>query len=199
MKEKINKNLLPYNGQVILHKQVLNAAMAVHYFEWLMDSIQWRSDEVFMYGKKIITKRKMAWYSTGDLKYTYSGITRSPYFFTDELFELKTLVESFCKESFNSCLLNLYHNGNEGMGWHSDNENSIIKGSTIASVSLGAARAFLFRHKSTKEKVSVWLESGSLLLMQGSTQEYWQHALPKTAKDPGPRINLTFRNMVEAY
>ena len=196
MNENKTANLLPCDGQLILHNSILDTATSLVYFEMLLESIPWRSDEVFIYGKKIVTKRKMAWFALDDLNYTYSGITRSPEAFTKELIELKVIAESYCNDHFNACLLNLYHSGNEGMGWHSDNESSIVKGSTIASISLGEARPFQLRHKKSGDKVQVLLENGSLLLMLGSTQEHWQHSLPKTPKVKGPRINLTFRKMV---
>jgi alkylated DNA repair dioxygenase AlkB len=105
-------------------------------------------------------------------------------------------VERFSGDHFNSCLLNLYHDGSEGMGWHSDDERALGKDSSIASVSLGVERKFSFRHKETRETLSVMLEPGSLLVMKGATQRHWQHCVPKTKKVTTPRINLTFRSMV---
>jgi len=108
------------------------------------------------------------------------------------------MVEDLTQETYNSCLLNLYHNGSEGMGWHSDDEKELLKDGAIASLSLGADRKFVFKHKRSNEKVSVWLEHGSLLLMRGPTQTHWKHSLPTTKKIHSPRINLTFRTILDA-
>ena len=116
--------------------------------------------------------------------------------FTKELLDLKVLVEKITEAKFNSCLLNLYHDGNEGMGWHSDDEKSLGANTTIASLSFGAERKFSLKHKQTKQTVSVVLQSGSLLVMKGSTQTNWLHSLPKTTIIRKPRINLTFRTIV---
>ena len=117
---------------------------------------------------------------------------------TPELLELKAIVESICGRTFNSCLLNLYHTGEEGMAWHSDDEKTLEPDGAIASLSLGAERKFSFRHRKTRETISLQLEPGSLLVMHGATQTHWMHALPKTKKVMVPRVNLTFRTMVVA-
>ena len=147
-------------------------------------------------GKEIITKRKVAWCADKPFNYTYSRITKTALPWTRELLELKNLVESTCQEQFNSCLLNLYHNGEEGMAWHSDAETTLKKNGAIGSVSLGAARKFGFKHKRTKEVVYKILEPGSLLVMKGSTQTNWLHRLPPIKSIHLPRINLTFRTVV---
>jgi len=116
---------------------------------------------------------------------------------TKELLELKALIEKETQEKFNSCLLNLYHNGEEGMAWHSDGESDLKKGAAIGSLSFGAERKFVFKHKKSKEKVELYLEHGSLLIMKGTTQKYWLHRLPPSKKITSPRINLTFRTIVE--
>ncbi len=156
----------------------------------------WQNDIVNMFGKKIFLSRKVAWYADEGITYTYSGETKRGIPFNKTLLELKKNVEEFCREKFNSCLLNLYHNGAEGMGWHSDNEPELEKNGTIASLSLGAERNFHFKHKKTGQKVSILLENGSLLLMQGEIQQHWLHALPKSKKVKDARINLTFRNII---
>ncbi|MGL4401495.1 MAG: alpha-ketoglutarate-dependent dioxygenase AlkB family protein, partial [Luteolibacter sp.] len=158
--------------------------------------IPWKNDEAVIFGKRIVTARKVAWYGDSDFSYTYSGTTKQALVWTEELAALKSLVEERSATRFNSCLLNLYHDGNEGMAWHSDDEKSLGKNSTIASVSLGAEREFRFKHKRREEKVSVLLESGSLLVMKGTTQTHWLHSIPKSKKIKTPRINLTFRTMV---
>ena len=190
-------NLLPYNGEVYYYGHVLPQAQADYYLEQLLHSIDWKNDEAQFFGKHYLTKRKVAWYGDSDYSYTYSGSTKRALPWTTGLAELKTLVEQQTGTRFNSCLLNLYHDGTEGMAWHSDDEASLGKNTVIASLSLGAERKFSFKHKKTKETVSLLLQHGSLLVMRGSTQTYWQHRLPPTAKVTRPRVNLTFRTIVE--
>ena len=129
--------------------------------------------------------------------YTYSNTIKRALAQTKELLELKQIVEELAATKFNSCLLNLYHNGNEGMEWHSDDEKPLAKNNTIASLSFGAERKFPFKHKQTKQTVSLVLEHGSLLVMKGATQSNWLHSLPKSQNITQPRINLTFRTMQE--
>ena len=189
-------NLLPKDGVVNYYGKILGQKEAGLYFDKLMDTIEWKNDEAIIYGKHIITKRKAAWYGNSNYAYTYSNTTKEALIWTKELLELKKIVEEITETKFNSCLLNLYHDGNEGMSWHSDDEKSLGKNSTIASLSLGAERKFALKHRWTKESVSVMLENGSLLVMKGTTQTNWLHSLPKTKKINKPRINLTFRTMI---
>ncbi|MEZ7919868.1 MAG: alpha-ketoglutarate-dependent dioxygenase AlkB [Akkermansiaceae bacterium] len=190
-----NANLLPQDGVVHYQSAFLSPAESARYFASLRNEIPWRSDEVTMFGKTIVTARKVAWFGDAGLDYTYSGKTKSPLPWTDLLRELKRLTEEQTGQLFNSCLLNFYHDGSEGMGWHRDNESSIIPHSTIACVSLGAERRFHFKHTTTKERITMELASGSLLLMEGETQTQWLHALPKSKRVSEPRISLTFRQM----
>ena len=190
-------NLLPYDGCVEYRGLILSEQKANDYFQHFMQCIQWRHDEAVIFGKRICTKRKAAWYGDGDYSYTYSGVEKTALPWTDALLELKAAIEANCGEHFNSCLLNLYHDGSEGMAWHSDGETALKKNGTIASLSLGAARRFLFKHKQTGEKVETLLAHGSLLLMKGTTQSNWLHHLPVSRKVHTPRINLTFRSMSE--
>jgi alkylated DNA repair dioxygenase AlkB len=162
-----------------------------------LTTIEWRNDEAIIFGKKIITKRKVAWYGDKEYEYTYSKISKLALNWTPELLELKNMFEQQTNESFNSCLLNLYHNGNEGMEWHSDNEKKLKNNGAIASLSFGAERKFAFKHKISKEKVSFILEHGSLLVMKDETQKHWLHKLPKTTSINTPRVNLTFRTIIE--
>lgn len=189
-------NILPYDGAADYYGKVMEAAEAAHYYDTLMQTIEWRNDEAVIFGRRIITKRKVAWYGNSNYSYTYSKVTRNAIAWTKELLELKQLSESLTGAKFNSCLLNLYHNGDEGVAWHSDDEKTLERNGAIASLSFGAARKFSFRHKKTKETTSVLLESGSLLVMRDITQEAWLHSLPKSKKVLTPRINLTFRSMV---
>jgi len=190
------ENLLPQDGIVNYYGKIFSEKEADFYLEKLLSTIEWKNDEAIIYGKHIITKRKAAWYGDSNYSYTYSNTTKHALPWTAELMVLKERVEELTKAKFNSCLLNLYHDGNEGMAWHSDDEKSLGKNTTIASLSFGAERKFSLKHKITKETVSVLLESGSLLVMKGSTQTHWQHSLPKTTKVKTPRVNLTFRTIV---
>jgi alkylated DNA repair dioxygenase AlkB len=189
-------NLLPKDGTVTYYGKVLLSREANQYLDLLMHNILWKNDEVVIFGKHITTKRQAAWYGNSKLLYTYSNMTKQALPWTKELCELKQIVEELAETTFNSCLLNLYHNGEEGMGWHSDDEESLGKNNTIASLSLGAERKFLFRHKQSKQIVSLLLEHGSLLIMKDATQRNWLHSLPKSKNIVQPRINLTFRTIV---
>lgn len=189
-------NLLPGDGVVNYYGKVMNQKEAHQYLDRLLHSIEWKNDEVVIFGKHIITKRKVAWYGDADYLYTYSNITKQALPWTTELLALKKIAEEHTAATFNSCLLNLYHNGDEGMTWHSDDERSISKDTAIASYSFGAERKFSFKHKKTKQTVSLILENGSLLIMKDTTQTHWLHSLPKSKKIKGSRINLTFREMV---
>jgi alkylated DNA repair dioxygenase AlkB len=189
-------NLLPCDGDLHYHGRVLNREEADISFRALWSGVTWKNDEAVIFGKHIVTARKVAWYGDSDYAYKYSGITRQALAWTPEILKLKEVAEKFSGAKFNSCLLNLYHSGNEGMAWHSDDEKELVKDGAIASISLGAERKFCFKHKRTKETVSLMLEHGSLLLMEGVTQTYWLHRLPPTKKIAAPRINLTFRSML---
>ncbi|KXO81695.1 DNA methylase [Acinetobacter venetianus] len=191
------QNHLPYDGTVNYYGKVVSSQQADHYFDVLLRSIEWENDQAIIFGRQIITKRKVAWYGDRGYEYTYSNVNKYALAWTDELIELKALVEQLSGETFNSCLLNLYHTGEEGMAWHSDGEIDLKKNGAIASLSFGAERKFAFKHKQTKEKVELYLEHGSLLVMKGTTQSYWLHRLPPTKKVSTARINLTFRTIVE--
>jgi alkylated DNA repair dioxygenase AlkB len=186
-------NLLPFDGELFYYGKIFPATQADFYFGNLIDSIDWKPDEVFMFGKHIQTKRKIAWYADGDFPYRYSGSIKTALPFTPVLRELKTYSENLSSERYNSCLANLYHDGREGMAWHSDAEPELKKRGAIASLSFGAERKFSFKHKRSGKTVSLILEHGSLLVMAGSIQENWLHRLPPTARITAPRINLTFR------
>lgn len=189
-------NLLPCDGTVHYHGPVLTGNEAARFFEALLTKVPWRHDEAVMFGKRIVTARKVAWYGDSGYDYTYSGTTRRALPWMAELRDLKEIVESRSGAHFNSCLLNLYHHGGEGMAWHSDDEKSLARQSPIASLSLGAERKFRFKHRHRPEQtVSVLLETGSLLVMGGSTQTHWLHSVPKSKRVTGARINLTFRTM----
>ena len=190
------KNWLPQDGTVNYYGKLFTAIEANYYLDKLLTTIEWRNDEAIIFGKKIITKRKVAWYGEKPYEYTYSNTTKYALSWTTELLELKTLIEKETGETFNSCLLNLYHNGEEGMAWHSDGEADLKKDGAIGSLSFGAERKFAFKHKQTNEKVELLLEHGSLLVMKDTTQTHWLHRLPPTKKVTTPRVNLTFRTII---
>jgi len=188
-------NLLPKDGAAIYHGSIFSADECENIFQDLLKNIPWRHDEVVMFGKHIVTARKVAWVADEGMAYAYSGKSREPTAWTETLRELKSICEAHTASAYNSCLLNFYQNGSEGMGWHSDDERSIVPQSSIACLSLGAIRKFSFKHKHTKETVSLLLENGSLLNMRGAVQENWHHQLPKSKKVTRQRISLTFRRM----
>ena len=190
------QNILPYSGEAIYYGSIMSTQKAEFYFKKLLETIQWKHDEAVLFGKLITTKRKVAWYGNKNYAYSYSNTTKIAYDWTKELLEIKNLVENTSGHKFNSCLLNLYHNGQEGMAWHSDSEKSLGTNTVIASLSLGAERIFSFKHKTSHIKVSKVLEKGSLLLMKGETQTNWLHRLPPSKKIKAPRINLTFRTII---
>ncbi|SDL79600.1 Alkylated DNA repair dioxygenase AlkB [Salinimicrobium catena] len=190
-------NILPKEGEAYYFGSILTPKEADYYFERLFKTIDWQQDEVIIFGKRIVTKRKTGWYGEKEFEYTYSKITRKAKIWTPELVALMKLVEKRTGLEFNSCLLNLYHSGEEGMSWHSDAEAELGKDPAIASLSLGAERKFVLKNKASGEKISLELENGSLLLMKGQTQKFWLHSLPKTKKVKEPRINLTFRKIVK--
>jgi|TARA_B100001094_G_C17975427_1_gene692530 alkylated DNA repair dioxygenase AlkB len=164
----------------------------------LKDNIKWTNDKFKMYGKSIILKRKIAWYAENGKSYTYSGIKKESLPLTEELSIIKSKVEKKTNLGFNSVLLNDYENGQVGMGWHSDDEKELGKNPTIASLSFGVERDMLFRNKNNPslKVIKILIENGSLLVMKGKTQHFWQHSIPKRLKVKQRRINLTFRTIL---
>ena len=189
-------NILPSDGEVLYLGKVFNRKEVAQYYQTLLEKIPWKNDEAIIFGKHHITKRKVAWFGDNTYSYKYSGVTKQAHIWTPELLQLKQKVEEHSATTYNSCLLNLYHDGGEGMGWHSDAEKTLLDNGTIASVTLGAERKFSFKHKESKQRIDVLLENGSLLLMKGTTQKNWLHRLPPTKKVFSPRINLTFRTII---
>lgn len=189
-------SLLPYEGDAEYFGPILAPDKSQEYFQRLLQEPEWVNDRAVIFGKEIITKRKVAWYGDEAYPYTYSNDKKVALPWIPVLEDLRALCTSISGASFNSCLLNLYHSGEEGMAWHCDEERDLMPGGLIASLSFGASRRFLFRHKSSKETIEQILEPGSLLLMKGATQRNWLHSLPVMKRVKGPRINLTFRTMV---
>lgn len=190
-------NILPYDGEVNYFGGIFSDELITHYFHSLLNNIKWRNDKVIIYGKHITTKRKVAWYGDNPFSYRYSNTSKHALSWTKELLELKDIVEKQTRIKYNSCLLNLYHSGDEAMSWHSDDEASPGKNTSIASLSFGAERRFSLKHKVNKKTVSLILKSGSLLVMKGETQSHWLHSLPKMRNINTPRINLTFRTFID--
>jgi alkylated DNA repair dioxygenase AlkB len=189
-----NQNILPFDGEVIDFGIVFSKNQSQDYLQKFLAADFWKQDELVMFGKRIVTSRKVAWFGDEDFQYCYAGVAKKAIPWSSELLSIKKIVELKTGNQFNSCLMNLYHNGNEGMGWHQDNEKELGENPAIASLSLGAARKFSFKHIKTKQKIEMVLNSGTLVLMKGATQEKWLHSLPKTKKIKLPRVNLTFRN-----
>lgn len=192
------KTILNNDGLVEYYSDFLSQSDAEYYFNTLAEEIAWQHDQLLMFGKHITTKRKVAWYANEPYEYIYSNTKKTARTWTTSLKRIKEQVELSMGESFNACLLNYYHNGDEGMGWHSDNEPMMLKHASIASISLGAQRSFMFRHKRKDTQHSIELENGSLLIMKDETQDHWKHQLPVRKRIHSARINLTFRHFSQA-
>ena len=190
-------NVLNKDGEANYYGKVMITSEANTYYNLLLKKINWKNDEALYHGRHIVTKRKVAWYGDQGFLYTYSNTTKQALPWTNELIDLKRKTELITNSQFNSCLLNLYHDGNEGMTWHSDDEKSLGKNTVIASLSFGAERKFSFKHRRTRQTISLLLENGSLLVMRGNTQSNWLHSLPLSSKINHPRINLTFRTIID--
>lgn len=173
----------------------LRKEKAHNYFEVFLKELEWEQQEIKIFGKKIPQPRLTALNAINEIPYTYSNLTLFPKKLTFELSEILKKLEMETGEHFTHCLANLYRDGSDSMGWHSDDEKELGKNPVIASVSLGGVRSFHLKHKSRDNKFKLDLGHGSLLLMAGTTQHYWKHQLPKTNKPVAPRINLTFRRI----
>jgi alkylated DNA repair dioxygenase AlkB len=165
-------NLLPKDGVVNYHLNFISSNNSAKLMNQLQKSLQWDADQLMMFGKLVTTRRKVAWVGDLNCDYTYSGVKKQAQSWTPELLSIKSQIEELAQSDFNSCLLNFYHDGDDGMGWHSDNEKELDPYSPIASLSLGARRKFAFRHKEDKTTIPLYLESGSALIMRSPTQEF---------------------------
>ena len=167
------------------------------YLNALMEQIPWRQEHVKVFGKTYLQPRLTALFGNTDKTYSYSSLTLFPTPYPPLLNEIRSEIETYCNVSFNCCLANLYRNGNDSNGWHSDNEKELGDQPVIASVSFGAERFFHLKHRNKKElRHKIKLAHGSLLIMKGRTQEHWLHQIPKTKQIIGNRINLTFRIII---
>ena len=171
------------------------------HYQQLLGELNWRQDTISMYGKKLLIPRLSAWYGDSAAAYSYSGIRLEPLAWAEPLLDLKSRLEHELQQPFNSVLANYYRDGQDGVSWHSDDEAELGTNPLIASLSFGATRRFSLRHKTLvtdQSSLSLDLEAGSLLLMAGETQAFWQHQVAKTARKVGGRINLTFRQIMSS-
>lgn len=190
--QKISLDLA--HSDITYYPDFISGEKSSEYFNQLKTQVPWQQDNIKVFGKIHAQPRLTALYATNGKPYSYSNLTMFPNLFTQELLDIKSLVEKEAGVVFTTCLLNYYRNGSDSNGWHADNEKELGINPIIASVSFGAGRFFHLRNNSNKQlKHKMMLEHGSLLLMQGETQHHWQHQIPKTTKDVGERINLTFR------
>ncbi len=190
-------NLKLEDGEVIYYPEIIGSTEANSYFKMLLENLSWQQDNITLFGKTHLQPRLTAFYSKNSNAYSYSNIIMHPEPFSKQLLEIKEKVDSISQVVFTSCLANLYRNGNDSKVWHADNEKELGVQPVIASVSFGTERYFHLKHKTKKTlKHKIKLEHGSLLLMKGATQEHWLHQIPKTKKEIGERINLTFRIIV---
>jgi alkylated DNA repair dioxygenase AlkB len=181
------------DGWIIYVPNFYAKEIADQLFNLFYQSINWQQGEIKLFGKKYLTPRLEAFYAEENKSYGYSGQRLITSSFTKELKQIKDIIELKLSIQLNSVLINLYRDGNDSNGWHADDEPELGKNPIIASLSLGASRRFDLKHSTTKEKLSLELEPGSLLVMGGELQHYWKHQVAKTKKVNDPRINLTFR------
>ncbi len=189
---KVGMNVIP-NGEFLYYPDFIPKLESDILLESLKSSIVWKQESMNMYGKTVLFPRLTAWYGDNDKPYSFSGIKLNPNKWTNELLGIKDKIERITLNKFNSVLLNRYRNGNDSISWHTDAEKELGINPVIASVNFGATRKFHLRHNISKEKLEIELTHGSLLIMQGELQHYWQHQVPKTSKVVNERINLTYR------
>jgi alkylated DNA repair dioxygenase AlkB len=183
------------DGELLFCRQVFAPEESMALFQRLYDDIAWQRHVIKIYGRSVAVPRLSAWYGDPAALYGYSGLRLKPLPWTPTLLEIREKVEALAGAPFNSVLLNLYRDGRDSVGWHSDAEPELGRNPVIASVSLGASRQFMLRHNKRRLQMALELDSGSVLIMAGSTQHHWRHQLPKSRQAVGPRINLTFRQI----
>jgi len=189
-----NTTIVLKDAEIFYDEHFLSNIEASTYFDVLREETDWQQDRIKVFGKEYDQPRLTALFANNKNPYTYSNITMHPTPFSPVLLEIKSKIEKTLNQTFTTCLLNLYRNGQDSNGWHADNEKELGKNPVIASVSLGAERLFHMKHRTDKtQKLRLNLAHGSLLVMSGSTQHNWLHQIPKTKKNVGERINLTFR------
>lgn len=191
-------NLLPYDGELYLLRAFYPAALADDYYRRLYRTLDWQTEQLVIYGRRLNVPRLMAWYGDAGAHYRYSGVDHVPKPWITDLLALRADVEALCRQPFNSVLANLYRDGRDSMGCHADDEKELGENPVIASLSFGDSRLLRFRHPRSGGKLDIELARGDLLIMAGCLQHHWRHELPKTRKPKQPRINLTFRRIVQA-
>jgi alkylated DNA repair dioxygenase AlkB len=192
----LSQNILTFDGEVYFFPQFLEQKEADNYYRIFKNEINWQLYHIKLFGKVLPQPRLTAWHGDDEANYTYSGLSLKPEPFSNELNQLKEKLKTIGSDHYNSVLLNLYRNQQDSMGWHADDEPELGDKPVIASISLGATRKFQLKHKTkTHANLNLMLTHGSLLLMKGVTQTYWKHAIPKSTKPCGERINLTFRHI----
>lgn len=187
------------DANIRLFPHFLNPDMAAQLFQVFSNTVPWRHDPIKVFGKTYMQPRLTSLHGTTNLGYGYANIRMQAQPMMPELNDILQRIAKIDNNDFNIVLLNLYRDGNDSNGWHADNEKELGQNPVIASVSLGAPRLFKLKHRYDKNlKHQLLLESGSLLLMSGGTQHHWLHQVPKTKKQVGPRINLTFRKVLDS-
>ncbi len=187
----------PPDAEIRLYRNWLAGGEADALFQQLHGELAWEQSVIRIHGKSVPIPRLNAWHGDADSHYGYSGIALQPQPWTPGLLQIRERLQQTLGQPFNSVLGNLYRDGRDSVAWHSDDERELGTNPLIASVSLGAERRFVMKHKSRKDvpRLELWLPHGSLLVMAGTTQHYWSHQLPKTARPVAARINLTFRRI----
>ena len=193
------QQFLPFDGTATLFKDFLSADFAAQAFNQIKTENDWEQPEITIFGNTVLEPRLSTWHNELGEGYKYSGVMRRAQPFSEILSDIRNRCAEVTNATFNSVLVNFYRNGQDGLGWHSDNEACNGPEPTIASVSLGATRRFDMRHRKTGETIKIQLESGSLLVMAGKSQQYWVHQVAKTKRVNEPRINLTFRFVIENF
>jgi alkylated DNA repair dioxygenase AlkB len=185
-----------FEGEARLWPQAFAAEEATRLLRELRAAVDWQQEEILIFGQRRLVPRLVAWHGDPGARYVYSGTEHRPQPWTSTLEDIRDRASALAGVAFNAVLLNLYRDGRDGMGWHADDEPELGRNPVIASVSLGAERRFCLRHRRRRDlKVDLPLPHGSLLCMSGATQHHWLHALPKTSRPTGERINLTFRQV----
>jgi len=184
------------DAEIYYYAALFGESEANHLFEQLHREIAWQQQRIRLYGKVHAVPRLTAWYGDAGRQYAYSGIEMTALPWLPVLHAIRARIEVVAACTFNSVLLNLYRDGADSVSWHADDEPELGRNPVIASVSMGARRSFQLKHKEEPARCrAIVLEHGSLLLMKGATQHHWLHQIPKTTRDPGARINLTFRTV----
>ncbi|MDH3378541.1 MAG: alpha-ketoglutarate-dependent dioxygenase AlkB [Gammaproteobacteria bacterium] len=183
------------DGDIVYYPQFITADVAQELFAQLLATLHWEQPRVTLFGRDVPSPRLAAWY--GDAPYRYSGVTHQPRAWPEFLLPIRRAIEQTVMHKFNGMLANLYRSGQDSMGWHSDDEAELGVNPVVASLSLGAQRRFVLRHRRHRglAPIAINLGNGSLLVMRGATQHHWRHSVPKTKRAVSARINLTFRDL----